>query len=85
MGSSRLPGMWLEYLLIFILIVLVVATAYQLFGDYLGQQAERLCLQYGLPCPGVPTPTPTPETTPTPTVTGSLLFLKSTLSLGFKT
>ena len=45
MGSLRLPGMWLEYLLIFILIVLVIATAYQLFGDYLGQQAERLCLQ----------------------------------------
>jgi len=79
MGSLRLPGMWLEYLLIFILIVLVIATAYQLFGDYLGQQAERLSLQYGLPCPGVPTPTPTPETTPTPTVTGSLLLFQAAL------
>ena len=72
MGSFRLPGMWLEYLLILILIVLVIATAYQLFGDYLNQQVTRLCLDNNIPCPGVPTPTPTPEITPTPTTIGHM-------------
>ena len=70
MGSFRLPGMWLEYLLIMILVILVIATAYQLFGDYLSTQVTRLCLDNNIPCPGVPTPTPSPEVTPTPTITG---------------
>jgi hypothetical protein len=73
MGNFRLPGMWLEYLLIAILIVLVIATAYQLFGDYLGQELTRLCLDNNIPCPGVPTATPTPQLTPTPTTTGFIL------------
>jgi hypothetical protein len=76
MGNSRLPGMWLEYILILILIVLVIATAYQLFGDYLGQQVTRLCLDNNIPCPGVPTATPTQEMTPTPTVSGLVLSLR---------
>jgi hypothetical protein len=70
MGNFRLPGMWLEYILILILVVLVIATAYQLFGDFLSTQVTRLCLDNNIPCPGVPTATPTLEVTPTPTVIG---------------
>jgi hypothetical protein len=66
---SRLPGLWLEYLLVAVLVVILIVTANALFGPYLRGEVIDLCVRYNLPCPGAPTQTPTPLITPTPTVT----------------
>ena len=41
---------WLEYLLIFILIIIVLAIVVQLFGPFLKLELARLCVENGLPC-----------------------------------
>jgi hypothetical protein len=44
------PLSWLEYSLIIILIIIVLAIILELFGPYLRLELLRICIENELPC-----------------------------------
>ena len=54
MNRQSSSGMWLEYLLVIILIILLALAAYKLLGPFFKDWVIQFCTDYELPC-GQPT------------------------------
>jgi hypothetical protein len=56
MGTQKHPSRsdgslsWLEFVLLVILVVIVLAIVIELFGPYIKIELVRLCLENDLPC-----------------------------------
>ena len=54
MSRQSSSGIWLEYVLLIILMVLLAVAAYKLLGPFFKEWVVKFCTDYGLPC-GKPT------------------------------